>query len=264
MPSKPTTALIDGDVFAYRVAAKAETVIELPDGTALFDADLDEAKSTLDDMLGDLQDRVGASRSRVAITDGRCFRYGVLPTYKHNRREVRKPILLRSLKEHLIEKWGAQTKPRLEADDVLGIWATWSGIKGKKVIVSIDKDFKQIPGWFFNPMQDETAVLISVEQADHWHFMQTLMGDVTDGYKGCPGIGPKKAQALLKVAFPDPAQGEDLVSVIRAKQWEAIVGAYVAKGLTEDDALQQARVARICRASDYDFDNKEPILWTPR
>ena len=39
--------------------------------------------------------------------------------------------------------------------------------------------------------------------------------------------------------------------------------AFEKKGLTEDDALLQARVARILRASDYDFKKKEPIMWTP-
>lgn len=244
------TSLVDGDVFAYRVAAAAEQTKEWPNGLTTFHADLPEATSTLDDTLEEFADRLGAKRTLVAISVARCFRYDVLPTYKHNRRETRRPILLRALKDHLAEKWNAASKPKLEADDVLGIWATMPKLKGKKVIVTIDKDLKQIPGWLYNPMHSEAAVRVSEVEGDRYHMMQTLTGDVTDGYKGCPGIGPKKATAVMNTA-------------VHATVWEAIVETYQAKGLTEADALQQARVARICRASDYDFDKQEPILWTP-
>jgi DNA polymerase-1 len=34
-------------------------------------------------------------------------------------------------------------------------------------------------------------------------------------------------------------------------------------GLTAEDALLQARLARILHNDDYDHAKKEPILWTP-
>jgi DNA polymerase-1 len=250
-----TTALIDGDWFAFCVAAASETVIELPDGKSLFEADLDEAKSALDDKIGDAADRIGATRQRIALSPPRNFRYDVLPTYKHTRRDVRKPVLLRPLKDYLVEKHGAVIKPNIEADDVLGIWATWPKLKGKKIIVSVDKDLKQIPGWFFSPMHSDPPLRISEHDADWWHFMQTLTGDAVDGYKGCPGIGPKKAEAILFGISPPWGHTSEV--------WPAIVAAFASKNLTEADALVQARVARICRASDYNFETQEPILWSP-
>ena len=45
--------------------------------------------------------------------------------------------------------------------------------------------------------------------------------------------------------------------------WAAVVATYEKAKLSEGDALTQARVARILRASDYDFKRKEPILWQP-
>jgi hypothetical protein len=45
--------------------------------------------------------------------------------------------------------------------------------------------------------------------------------------------------------------------------WRAIVAAYEKAGKDVAYALTMARVARILRASDYDFDNQRPILWTP-
>jgi len=251
--TEKTTILIDGDVFAYRVAAAGEEAIEWADGRTTFNADLPEAIGKLDDLLGEFGERFAAGRTLVALSTDRCFRYDVLPSYKSNRRTVRKPILLRALKEHLTAKWDATIKPRLEADDVLGIWSTWPKLKGKKIIISLDKDMKTIPGWFWDT-KSEDAVRISQHEADLWHLMQTLMGDATDGYKGCPGIGPKKAEAILN----DPSGVNNLPF-----WWMRLVGAFTSKGLTEDDALVQARVARICRATDYDFDKREPILWTP-
>jgi DNA polymerase-1 len=51
--------------------------------------------------------------------------------------------------------------------------------------------------------------------------------------------------------------------VTDGKYWEAIVEAYESKGFTEEDALVQARVARILRKDDWDFDNNCHKLWTP-
>ena len=70
-----------------------------------------------------------------------------------------------------------------------------------------------------------------------------------DGYKGVPGIGAKGAEKLLA-----EAQG---------KEWEVIRGAYEKAGLTEEDALRNARLARILRPNEYNFTIKEPILWNP-
>ena len=110
---------------------------------------------------------------------------------------------------------------------------------------------KQIIGkqWMLH-RADEGFIEVTPEEADRWFYMQTLTGDATDGYSGCPGGGPKKAEAILEAAGENP--------------WPAIVAAYEKAGLSEEAALQQARVARILRASDYNFKKKEPILWKPQ
>jgi DNA polymerase-1 len=45
--------------------------------------------------------------------------------------------------------------------------------------------------------------------------------------------------------------------------WEIVVSYYEAKGLTEEDALVQARVASICRYTNFNYQSKEVILWQP-
>ena len=76
-----------------------------------------------------------------------------------------------------------------------------------------------------------------------------LPGDTVDGYPGCKGVGPVAAKRLLSES------GED--------RWQAIVTAYEKTGATAEDALIQAQIARICRASDFNFKTKEVIPWTP-
>jgi hypothetical protein len=44
--------------------------------------------------------------------------------------------------------------------------------------------------------------------------------------------------------------------------WDTVVEAYEKAGLTEDDALVTARLARILRAEDYDGVNIK--LWEPK
>ena len=80
-----------------------------------------------------------------------------------------------------------------------------------------------------------------------WFYTQVLTGDSTDNYPGCPGIGPKKAADILN----------------KELSWTSVVNAYLKAGLTEEDALLQARMARILQASDWNSKQQEPILWTP-
>jgi DNA polymerase-1 len=83
---------------------------------------------------------------------------------------------------------------------------------------------------------------------------------VTDGYAGCPGIGPVKAEQLLNVRETMPA-GTDPHPQLR--RWAAVVEAFKKAKLTEADALLQARLARILRCTEWDFDNSTVKLWEP-
>jgi DNA polymerase-1 len=151
----------------------------------------------------------------------------------------------------------------LEADDVCGISAGKLQRAGREpVIVSPDKDLLQIPGKVYQtvPTNCGTAgkkqiVDITEEKGDEWHLIQTLAGDTVDGYKGCPGVGAVKARKLMEECREK--------GLSPAERWKRVVALYEEKGLTEEDALVQARVARILRFTDWDANKKAPILWTP-
>ncbi|MBA8799246.1 DNA polymerase-1 [Agrobacterium sp. RC10-4-1] len=242
------TLLIDADVVAYQAAAVCEKATDWGDGYWTWHADENEAKAKVLEAIDRTMAELGGTAIKLCLTDSEGnFRFGVLPSYKGNRKGTKKPLVLKAIKQWLIDEHDAYFRPGLEGDDCMGILATANIIKGEKVIVSIDKDMKTIPGLFVHRLEDG-IMEISEAEADYWHLYQTLTGDTTDGYAGCPGVGPKKAEALL---------GDD-------PSWATVVKAFEKAGLTEADALQQARVSRILRASDYDFKKKEPILWTPR
>ena len=94
----------------------------------------------------------------------------------------------------------------------------------------------------------ETSKDITAEEGAKWHLIQTLAGDQTDGYSGVPGIGVKRAETLFyKEGY----------------SWTTVVKAFTDKGLTEDDALLNARLARILTIDDYDTNEQQPKLWSP-
>lgn len=252
--------LIDADVLVYKAAMKHESAIEWEPGYWTWHCDEYAVRDAIEEEITFLKEDLKADHVKLCLTDSEGnFRKTVLPSYKGNRTGIKKPLVLLPIREWMIDQHGAILKPRLEGDDVLGILSTWKGLKGEKIIVSIDKDMKTIPGLYYRDTESG-VVEISEAEANYWHFYQTLIGDTTDGYAGCPGIGPKKAQLILE-PFSDTFHRPELIDPKGA--WERILQAYDKAGLSEDDALQQARVARILRSSDYDFKKKEPILWTP-
>ena len=78
---------------------------------------------------------------------------------------------------------------------------------------------------------------------------QVLTGDSTDGYSGCPGIGPKRAGGILS-------------KVKNEQYWPAIVETYEAAGCTEEDAIRNLRLANILKADNWNTETQAPILIT--
>lgn len=258
-----TILLLDGDIVAYRAAFGAEQTHQFSETEWATHADENEAHEHATNIIAKLKDSVKADEVIVALTDydGVNFRKNLYADYKRPRSKVRKPVLLKPMRAWLSENYRSYIRPTLEADDVLGILMTWDKLAGKKIIASIDKDLLQIPGRHINIDSGEKRV-ISDGEADHQHMMQTLTGDLVDSYPGCPGIGKKRAASiLLNVTKVTNLGGQNWTAWEHA--WPAIVKAYEAKGKTSDDALTQARVARILRSTDYDFRSKSVRLWTP-
>lgn len=256
------SALIDADILAYQAAAVSEQAVDWEDGLWTLHAFDQDAIRAFEATLQSILEKVEADEYYLAFSDKDNWRKSVLPTYKSNRSGVRKPMLLKFLRDYAYKTHPSLQIPELEGDDILGIYATMSEPhKPDYVICSIDKDLNTIPGKHYNFGRNEFFE-INPHEADYWHMVQTLTGDATDGYAGCPGIGPVTAEKILQKALDEGTPWAN-PQQLREIYWKHVVAAYEKAGLGEEEALVQARVARILRSEDFDDITKKVILWTP-
>ncbi len=235
-----TTLIVDGDILLYQVSSAVEEPIHWGNDWWSLTADARLAKQMIEQEVSEWMSELGADALIIALSDQTNWRHDVLDTYKSNRKGKRKPVIYVPLREHLQEEYDTACFTHLEADDVMGILQTEDTI-----IVSDDKDMKTIPGILYRPTSQE-RLEISPEEADRNHLIQALTGDATDGYGGCPKVGPVTAEKILEEGT-----------------WDEVVGAYEKAGLSEDVALIQARVARILRKDEWNPITEEITLWKP-
>jgi DNA polymerase-1 len=252
--------LIDADMYLFQAASACEVETDWGDDKWTLHSDAGQVRRVFQEKITEFLDTIpGANRVVLCFSDPsrRSFRHDLTHTYKQARKGTRKPITYAAIRDELVAGDGEWSnydyktiiKPRLEADDVMGIVSTRA--PGKFVIVSGDKDMQQIPGLLY--YQGELRET-STAQADRYHLIQTLTGDATDGYPGCPGIGAIRAEL-----FVDGKVWPEL------KPWQRVVRLFKESKakLTEADALLQARLARILRNTEWDFEKSEVKLWQP-
>jgi DNA polymerase-1 len=244
------TLLIDGDILVVASGAVHEKEVDWGDDEWSLHVDLKEVKRDVLNTIERLKTDLDADDAVICLSIGTTFRHEIYGGYKAGR--GRKPVGTAAVKQWLIDKHGAKVKPGIEADDIMGILATHPQlIKGEKIICSIDKDMLTIPGQLY---RDGDIIDVTEGEARYSWLFQTLTGDTTDGYSGCPGVGAVGAKKILDtIDLSGPA----------SDWWPHIVKVFTQKGISPDDALLQARLARILHHTDYDFKKKEPILWTP-
>ena len=235
--------LIDADYIVYKCCASCEYEIDYGSDVIVVASRFSDALEAVERELKKIGNHFPfATPEKVLFfSDSINFRKQIDPDYKGHRNR-KKPCGYKRVINELHSRYKCVIMPTLEADDGLGIAATE---EEGNVIVSPDKDMRQIPGQIFN--MEETMSVTPLE-GHQWHFIQTLAGDQTDGYAGVPGIGVKRAVQLF--------EGEGYT-------WKTVVEAFEAKGLTEEDALRNARLAKILQTTDYDYTSNRPILWSP-
>lgn len=256
MTTKKISLLIDGDMFVYRACSSCEREINWGQIWTLH-VDLEEAKARFGEILADAVEKAVKNMAEaikadvkygimICFSSSNNFRKTINPAYKANRAGKRKPVAYNALVSWVKENAIAKERDGLEADDVIGIYATNPLLKDNCIIISGDKDMKCIYGYHYDFIRDEFCY-VTPEESYRNFLTQTLMGDVTDGYSGCPKIGKVTAGRLLD----------------KDCSWNTVKTAFEKAGLSEDVALENARMARILLSDDWDDENKKVKLWKP-
>ena len=143
------------------------------------------------------------------------FRHKIFPEYKANREEMpedlRKSIpyirnIIKAFNIPIIEKEG------FEADDVIGTLAQKAQKEGfTTYMMTPDKDYAQLVSesiLMFKPAKaggnpevwgiNEVKENFGIDKTEQVIDILGLMGDSADNIPGCPGIGPKTAEKLIK------------------------------------------------------------------
>ena len=234
--------LIDADFIVYESCAAAETEVDFGNDVILVTSNFSDAYSATKREISKLQKKLGAFSDIILFfSDSTNFRKKIQENYKGHRNR-KKPCGYKRVINKLKKEYEVIIMPTLEADDGLGIYSTKHP---GNIICSPDKDMRQIPGQLYDM---ENSTLITKEDGAKWHLIQTCAGDQTDGYGGVPGIGVKRAASLFEM---------------KGYTWNTVVKTFEEKGLTEEEALVNARLARILTVNDYDFKKQKPIPWTP-
>ena len=179
-------ALLDADILCYRVGFATE---EEHENTAI-----ETMAVFIEDLL--MFDLVDCDGHELFLTGKQNYRHDIAVTapYKGNRKDVKKPKHLPLLREYLQVAWEASVSDGQEADDDIAIRAT--ALKDECVIVSIDKDFQQVPGWHYNFVK-KVKSYVSPEEGLRFFYKQILTGDNADNIKGLHRVGDVRATKML-------------------------------------------------------------------
>jgi len=238
-----TQLRVDADFFAYRTCASNETELDWGEDLITIASNFQEVIRTFNSEIESLKRRFDSDNVTLYFSDTRNFRKEIDPEYK-GKRTKRKPVGYKRLLQWAAEHYTVVRYPKLEADDALGLECHLD--PSDFVLISPDKDMKQIACRLYN---GDVEATVTPEEADYWFWTQVITGDPVDGYKGIPGVGAVGAKKILDTA-EDP--------------WQAVLASYEKAGLSFDDAIRNARLARILRPGEYNSTTKEPILWTPQ
>ena len=180
-------ALIDGDILVYRIG---------------FSVNDPEAEKFAIARMGNFVEKllnVDDIDSYTGFITGKSnYRQDIATEndYKGNRKDAKRPVHYKALREYLINKWCFELIDGQEADDAIGI-AAYALPENQSCIMSIDKDLDMIRGWHYNFVKQD-LYHVKEEEAIKNFYMQILTGDRVDNIPGLRGIGPKKAEKILK------------------------------------------------------------------
>jgi hypothetical protein len=228
-------------VLKYRLAFSSEGLTDQREVVEQIVTLVDNIKEWLDPFKLTLEDN-----HKYYLTGKTNYRFDIAKShpYKGNRTSP-KPTWLGFIEQYFIDHYNAIVSVNEEADDLIAK-ECHANQYANVVIISTDKDFKQLPVPIFNPTKFELNQTTPWE-ATKYFYEQILTGDTVDNIKGIYKIGPVKANVILSGCDSEIAL------------YNAVVDAYVldSESLTiaKRRVLENARLLWLRRV-----DNQ---LWSP-
>ena len=243
------TLLIDADWLVYSSCCAAEQDTRWNEWQHQLTSDVRDCMNIFESRL-DVFKNIAEDNHDVVMcfTSYPTFRHEIFPEYKMNRIGKRKPLALKHTIDIIKQEYECVSYPNLEGDDVLGLLAT-NGQYKNPIIVSVDKDMKTIP---CKLIRDDEILHITEKKANRHWFEMSLAGDSGDNIYGIKGMGMVTASKTL-------ADTPDTTDAL----WSKVQETYTKKGYTIADAILNARLTRILRDGDYNFQTGEVKLWQP-
>ena len=243
------TLLIDADWLVYNSCCACEEDTRWNEWQHQLTSDVRDCLSLIENRL-DVYKNIAQDKHDIVMcfTSYPTFRHEIFPEYKINRIGKRKPLALKHTINKVKERYECITYPNLEGDDVLGLLAT-NGRYDNPIIVSVDKDMRTIP---CKLLAAEEIEHITEKKANRHWFEMSMAGDAGDGILGIKGMGMVTASKTL-ADTPDTKEA----------LWSKVQETYTKKGYTIADAILNARLTRILREGDYNYQTGEVKLWNP-
>ena len=163
--------------------------------------------------LREVLDKGNPTYLGVAFDIGKTFRHDIFPPYKAQREATPEDIkaavpyiqaILRAMNIPILAVEG------FEADDVIGTLALKAGDEGiETYMLTPDKDYGQLIRknvYMFRPRhgggydkigEKEIMEKYGISSATQVIDLLALMGDSSDNYPGCPGVGEKTAAKII-------------------------------------------------------------------
>ena len=234
-------AVIDGDLILYSTLFYHEARYS-DENPATCEILEEKCVNGVLNVVREWKKLAGCDEVIVALSESPNFRHRVDPEYKANRQGGEKPVYFYEAKSELKIHFPCLEFPGcIEADDVMGIMGTHYE---DCVIISYDKDMRQIPGLHLNPKKKgaQEVERISIDEARRTFYCQWLQGDSTDNIKGISGIGPKKALGIYTSTIQ---RSEDPI--------QAVLKEFEKKGISKERAIKDFHLVKILSNNDWDF-----------
>ncbi|QDP58853.1 MAG: putative ribonuclease H [Prokaryotic dsDNA virus sp.] len=185
--------LFDADSLIYSSCINVDDNVEL--GIAKFDEVLMSIVNHLEEYW-EIQELILFNSARGN------YRKILDKEYKAPRGKYELPKILGDIQQYVIKTYESKRAYGMETDDLVAIY--WNRLqqehgRNNVIIVSIDKDYKQLPALIYNYHYKHKEIYdVSPHDALYNFYTQMIVGDSADNVNYCKGYGKKYTEKLFK------------------------------------------------------------------